>query len=383
MDYHATTPLDPRVLAAVTACLSETYGNASSKHHPYGWEAEALVKKARAEAAKLIGAQPDEILFTSGSTESNNTAIKGIFEIYREKGSHIITQATEHKSVLDVCKFLEARGARVTYLKVDSGGRIRLEELKKTLTPETILISVMFANNEAGTIQPVREIGALAKERGVFFHVDAAQAAGKIPIDVNEIGVDLLSWSAHKMYGPKGIGALYVRKRRPRVRMAPLLHGGGQENNLRSGTLNVPGIVGLGKACEIARKEMAQDAERIGKLRDRLHAELKEALEDVYLNGDPERRLYNNLNLSFGGVDSESLLMALNEHVAVSTGAACAGGSTEPSYVLKALGIPEERIQSSLRFGLGKFTTEEEMTQTVRHVVQTVKRLRQISPLKR
>lgn len=381
MDYHSTTPVDPEALEAMLPCLKEVFGNAASRNHPFGWEAQKRVEKARGELARLIHADPQEIIFTSGATESNNLALKGAAELYREKGNRIITQVTEHKSVLDPCKFLEKQGFEIKYLPVDREGLVRLDELKGLTSEKTLLISIMAANNEIGTLQPIEEIGKWAKQKGVFFHVDAAQAVGKIPIDVEAQGIDLLSFTAHKMYGPKGVGALYVRRKNPRVRLAPLFHGGGHEGGNRSGTLNVPAIAGFGKACEIAREGMASEGERLRRLRNRLHEKITHALEGVRLNGHPEKRLPGNLNLSFSGVEGESLLMALNEEVAVSSGSACSSAKTEPSYVLKALGVGGEWVQSSVRFGLGRFNTEEEVDYVAKKVIEVVKRLREISPL--
>ena len=381
MDAHATTPVDPRVLEAMLPTLTSEFGNPSSRIHAFGRRAEGLVDEARRQAAHLVGAEPKEIIFTSSTTESNNLALKGLFEIYREAKDHVITQVTEHKSVLECCKFLEKCGAKVTTLRVDSAGRISLEDLRKAITPRTLLISIMSANNEIGTLQPIRMIGKIAKEHGIFFHTDAAQAAGKIPISVQEMGIDLLSFSAHKMYGPKGAGALYVRSANPRVRLARQMHGGGHEEGLRSGTLNVPGIVGFGKACEIAEKETKAESLRVAGLRDRLKAGIEQALDDVHRNGHPTERLPGNLNLSFAHVDGEALLMGVNEEIAVSSGSACTTGSPEPSYVLKAIGLPEEKIHTSIRFGLGRFNTEEEVDYTIEKVAAVVKRLRKSSPI--
>jgi len=381
MDYHATTPVDPRVLEAMLPAFRDQFGNPSSRNHSFGWQAEKLAEIARAQIAALIHADPKEILFTAGATESNNLALKGVVEIYREKGNHLITQVTEHKSVLDTVKSLEKRGVRVTFLAVDRHGLIDLNELRKSITGETLLVSIMAANNEIGTIQPIEEIGKVTRERGVFFHVDAAQAVGKIPVDVEKMGIDLLSFSGHKIYGPKGVGALYVRRKNPRVRLAPLLHGGGHEEGLRSGTLNVPGILGLAKACEIAQKEMAEESRRIAGLRDRLHDSIRKGLSGVHLNGHPEKRLSGNLNLSFEFVEGESLLMALSDTIAISSGSACTTATKEPSYVLKAVKTPENLIHSSVRFGLGRFNTPEEVDFVAQRVIETVKRLREISPL--
>ncbi|MSR78315.1 MAG: aminotransferase class V-fold PLP-dependent enzyme [Candidatus Omnitrophica bacterium] len=383
LDCHSTTPMDPRVIRVMSQALKETFGNAASTEHRFGQAAEALVEKNRKSVADLIHAHPEEIIFTSGATESNNLAIKGIFEIYHDKGSHIVTQVTEHKSVLDTCRYLETKSAQVTYLKVDSRGSINLQELEKTITRQTILISIMMANNEIGTRHPIEKIGALAKSRGIFFHVDAAQTAGKIPIDVQKMGIDLLSFSGHKMYGPKGIGALYVRRQNPRVRLAPLLHGGGHEHGLRSGTLNVPAIVGFGKACEIAKREMKADALRIQKLREEFYAILNHELDGISLNGHPKERLHGNLNLSFEGTSSAELLRLLSDHLAVSTGSACATKSPEPSYVLKAVGIAETQLHSSIRFGLGRFTTRAEIHEAARRIIEAVKKVRKASPFYR
>lgn len=382
MDNHATTPVDPRVVDVMIPCFMEHFGNSSSLNHAYGWEAEKLVDQARVQVADFLGSSnPSEIIFTSGATESNNLALKGVAEVYGEKGKHIITQVTEHKCILDTCKFLEKHGFRITYLGVDSHGQIRLEELKKAITDQTLLISIMYANNEIGTLQKVSEIGALAHERGVFFHVDAAQAAGKLPIRVEEMNIDLLSLSAHKMYGPKGVGALYLRSKNPRVRVEPLLHGGGHEKGLRSGTLNVPGIVGFAKACEIAKKEMTMEYSRILALREKLRNGIERGLEGVFLNGHPTERLPGNLNVSFAGIDSDPFLAALDHEVAVSSGSACNTQNLEPSYVLKALALPMERMKSSIRFGLGRFNTEEEVDYVIDRVITTVKRLRSQSPM--
>ena len=381
MDHHATTPVDPRVLEAMMIYLTSEFGNASSASHPFGWHAEKAVEASRAEIARFIHADPKEIIFTSGATESNNTVLKGVAEMYHEKGNHIITQATEHKCILDTCKYLEKKGIKTTFLGVDNNGRIRLEDLKKAVTDKTILVSVMYANNEVGTIQPIEEIGKLAKEKGILFHVDAAQAAGKIPMDVNALGIDFLCISAHKMYGPKGIGVLYVRHQNPRVRLTPLLHGGGQENAMRSGTLNVPGIVGFAKACEIARKEMQEENKRVSELRDRLEYGLQKELDYTFVNGHPIDRLANNLNMSFLYIEGESLITAINGEIAVSTGSACTSGSKDPSYVLKAMGLPGDRMHSAVRFGLGRFNTLEEVDYVIDRVAMNVKKLRQLSAL--
>src|SRR6201981_1572703 len=360
MDNHATTPLDPRVLEAMMPYFTSTFGNAASRNHSFGWEAEKAVEKAREQIAKLIGATAKEIIFTSGATESNNLAIKGIAEMYRERGNHIITQVTEHKAVLDTCKRLEKQGFRVTYLPVQADGLIDIEDLKRAVDDKTILVSIMFANNEIGVLQPIREIGKFCHEKGVLFHTDAVQAVGKIPVDVQKDNIDVLSLSGHKIYGPKGVGALYVRRRNPRVQISEQINGGGHERGMRSGTLNVPGIVGLGKACEIAAAEMADEAVKLAALRDRLKAPIMGQLDEVYVNGSMEHRLPGNLNLSFAYVEGESLLMGIND-VAVSSGSACTSASLEPSYVLKALGVGEDLAHTSIRFGLGRFNTEEEV----------------------
>jgi cysteine desulfurase len=380
MDYHATTPVDPRVLEAMLPYFTQTFGNAASRNHPFGWEAEEAVEKARKQVADLIGANAKEIIFTSGATESNNLAIKGAAEMYREKGNHIITCVTEHKAVIDTCKKLEKQGYRVTYLPVQKDGRISLDELRAAITDKTILITIMTANNEIGVIQPIAEIGAIAKEKGILFHTDAVQAAGKIPFNVNELKTDLVSLSAHKMYGPKGVGALYVRRRNPRVLLSEQISGGGHERGMRSGTLNVPGIVGLGKAAELCKNEMAADTERLRQLRDYLNAGLHKNLDELYINGSMEHRLPHNLNISFAYVEGESLLMGIND-VAVSSGSACTSASLEPSYVLKALGAGDDLAHSSIRFGLGRWTTKEEVDYVIDKLTNVVQRLREMSPL--
>jgi cysteine desulfurase len=380
MDNHATSPLDPRVLEAMMPYLTGIFGNAASRNHSFGWEAEEAVEKARDQVAKVIGATAKEIIFTSGSTESNNLALKGIAEMYRERGNHIITQVTEHKAVLDTCKRLEKSGYRVTYLPVKADGLIDLEDLKRAFDDKTILVSIMFANNEIGVVQPVAEIGKLCRERNVIFHTDAVQAVGKIPVDVNSMNIDVLSLTAHKLYGPKGVGALYVRRRNPRVQISEQINGGGHERGMRSGTLNVPGIVGLGKACEIAREEMASEGERLQKLRDKLKAKLEGALDYIHVNGSMEHRLPNNLNISFVYVEGESLLMGIND-VAVSSGSACTSATLEPSYVLKALGLGDDVAHSSIRFGLGRFNSEAEVDYVADKVIDIVKKLRELSPL--
>jgi len=380
MDYHATTPVDPAVLEAMLPFFKENFGNAASRNHPYGWSAEEAVESARDEVAALIGASAKEIVFTGGASESNNLAIKGVLETERAKGNHLVTCATEHRSVVDTCRSLEKKGAaRVTVLPVDRQGKVDPQAVASAITDETVLVSIMFANNEIGTIHPIGEIGKIAKQRGVLFHCDATQAVGKLAVDVDALGIDLLSLSAHKIYGPKGVGALYMRSKKPRVRLAPLIEGGGQERGLRSGTLNVPGIVGLGKACEIARSNYVDEGRRIAALRDRLQQALTRDLDRVVLNGHPVERLPGNLNLSFQYVEAESLLMALGRDVAVSTGSACSSATLEPSYVLRALGQGDELARSSIRFGLGRFTTENEVDMVAARVTAEVKRLRTLS----
>ena len=379
-DNHATTAVDPRVLEAMIPYFTEHFGNAASRNHAYGWAAEDAVEKGRKQIASLIGATSKEIVITSGATESNNLAIKGVAEMYAEKGNHIITAATEHKAVLDTCKHLEKKGCRITYLPLKGDGLIDLDMLRDAITDKTILISIMYANNEIGVIQPVKEIGKIAKERGVLFHSDAVQACGKIPVNVIEDGIDLLSLSAHKMYGPKGVGALYVRRKGPRVQLTAQMDGGGHERGMRSGTLNVPGIVGLGAACEIAQKEMPAESARLRALRDKLRATLEANLEEVYINGSMEHRLPNNLNMSFAYVEGESLLMGIND-IAVSSGSACTSATLEPSYVLKALGLGDDLAHTSIRFGLGRFNTEAEVDFVVELVASKVNKLREMSPL--
>ena len=380
MDNHATTPVDPRVFEAMRPYFTATFGNAASRNHSFGWEAEEAVEKARKQIASLIGATAKEIVFTSGATESNNLAIKGVFEMYAEKGNHIITAATEHKAVLDTCKRLEKEGGRVTYLAVQQNGLIDLDQLREAITDKTILITIMYANNEIGVLQPIAEIGKIARERGVLFHTDSTQAVGKVPVDVNKDNIDIASISAHKMYGPKGVGALYVRRRNPRVQLTAQIDGGGHERGMRSGTLNVPGIVGLGAACELAQKEMPEESKRLAYLRDKLKDRLLAGLDEVYINGTTEHRLPNNLNISFAYVEGESLLMGIND-VAVSSGSACTSATLEPSYVLKALGAGDDLAHSSIRFGLGRFNTEEEVDYVCAKVIDVVKKLRELSPL--
>ena len=380
MDYHATTPVDPRVLETMLPYFTERFGNAASRNHEFGWTAEEAVENARAQIARLVNATPKEIIFTSGATESDNLAIKGAAEMYREKGNHIITQVTEHKAVLDTCKRLEKYGYEVNYLPVQKDGCVDLDELRRAITPKTILISIMYANNEIGVIQPIAEIGKIAKEKGVLFHVDGVQAAGKIPVDVQKDNIDMLAISAHKMYGPKGVGALYVRRRNPRVQLAAVIDGGGHERGMRSGTLNVPGIVGFGRAAEICQNEMPQESARMSALRDRLKDGLFAKLDELYINGSMIHRLPNNLNVSFAFVEGESLLMGIND-VAVSSGSACTSATLEPSYVLKALGVGEDLAHTSIRFGLGRFNTQEEVDYVVDRVSEVVIRLRELSPL--
>jgi cysteine desulfurase len=380
MDNHATTPVDPRVLEEMLPYFVEKFGNAASRNHAFGWAGEEGVETARERVAKLICATSKEIIFTSGATESDNLAIKGVAEMYREKGNHIITAVTEHKAVLDTCKRLEKYGYRVTYLPVQKDGLIDLDDLKRAIDDKTILVSIMAANNEIGVLQPWAEIGKICRERGVLFHSDGTQAVGKVPIDVNKDNIDLLSISAHKMYGPKGVGALYVRRKNPRVQLAAIIDGGGHERGMRSGTLNVPGIVGLGKACAIAQEEMAAESVRLSGLRDRLKDKIMNRLDETYINGSVEHRLPGSLNISFAYVEGESLLMGIND-VAVSSGSACTSATLEPSYVLKALGAGDDLAHSSIRFGIGRFNTEAEVDYVADRVIETVERLRELSPL--
>jgi cysteine desulfurase len=380
MDYHATTPMDPRVFEAMKPYFLETFGNAASRNHSFGWEAEEAVEKSRKQIASLIGATGKEIVFTSGATESNNLALKGVAEMYAEKGNHIITAATEHKAILDTCKRLEKHGVRVTYLPVQQNGLVDLDQLAAAITDKTILISIMYANNEIGVIQPIAEIGKLAKSKGVLLHTDATQAVGKIPVNVIADNIDLMSMSGHKMYGPKGVGALYVRRKSPRVQITAQMDGGGHERGMRSGTLNVPGIVGLGEACALCQAEMAKESKRMAFLRDKLKDKLQAELDETYINGTMEHRLPNNLNISFAYVEGESLLMGIND-VAVSSGSACTSATLEPSYVLKALGAGDDLAHSSIRFGLGRFNTEEEVGYVAAKVIDVVKKLRELSPL--
>jgi cysteine desulfurase len=382
MDNHATTPLDPRVLEAMLPYFNERFGNAASRNHQFGWEAEQAVETAREQIAKLIGASAKEIIFTSGATESDNLAIKGVAEMYREKGNHIITAVTEHKAVLDTCKRLEKQGYRVTYLPVQADGLISLDDLKRAIDDKTILVSIMAANNEIGVIQPIDQIGAICKERGVLFHTDAVQAAGKVPLDVNKSNIHLASLSAHKMYGPKGVGALYVRRKNPRVQLTAIIDGGGHERGMRSGTLNVPGIVGFGKAAELAMQEMPEESKRTAYLRDKLMNKFLSNLDEVKVNGtmEPGQHLPGNLNISFIYVEGESLLMGINE-IAVSSGSACTSATLEPSYVLKSLGLGDDVAHSSIRFGIGRFNTEAEIDYVADKLIEVVKKLRELSPL--
>lgn len=380
LDYASTTPVDKRVLEKMIPYFEESFGNAASRNHSFGWFAEEAVENARQDIADLIGATPKEIIFTSGATEANNLAILGVAKMYQKKGNHIITCVTEHKAVLDPAHYLESQGNPVTFLEVDQTGKIDLEELEKSITDKTVLISVMAVNNEIGTIQPLKEIGEIAKKHQVLFHTDATQACGKIPIDVNQMNIDLLSMSGHKIYGPKGIGALYVRRKQPRVRLSPIMHGGGHERGMRSGTLNVPGIVGLGEACKIAKKDMLVDTARILSLRNKLYNALKDQLDHIILNGHPEDTMPGILNISFSYVEGESLMMGL-EGIAVSSGSACTSASLEPSYVLRALGIGEESAHSSIRFSIGRYTTEDEIDYVIDKTIEIVTKLRNMSPL--
>ena len=379
LDYQATTPCDPRVVEAMLPYFTQHFGNPHSRNHSFGWEAESAVEKARAQVASIIGADEKEIIFTSGATESNNLAIKGAAHFYKGKKNHVITAVTEHKCVLDSCRHLELEGFEVTYLPVQQNGLIDLEQLKAAIRPDTIIVSIMAVNNEIGVIQPLAEIGKICRAAKVYFHTDAAQAVGKIPLDVEAMNIDMLSISGHKLYGPKGVGALYVR-RKPRVRLEALIHGGGQERGMRSGTLPTPLCVGLGEACAIAQREMGAEAERLKGLRDRFYKKIKEQLPEVYLNGDLDSRIPGNLNLSFAYVEGEGLMMGIKD-LAVSSGSACTSASLEPSYVLRALGVEEELAHTSLRIGLGRFTTEQDVDYAVEHIVQSVQRLRAMSPL--
>lgn len=380
LDNNATTPMDPRVLEAMIPYFTEHFGNAASRNHSFGWQAEEAVDYAREQVAKLIGADPKEIIFTSGATEGDNLGIKGVYEMYASKGNHIITCTTEHKAVLDTCKHIERSGGEVTYLEVNPEGLVDLKELEAAIKPNTILIAIMYANNEIGVIQPVKEISAIARKHGVLFFTDGTQAVGKIPVDVNKDGIDIMAFTGHKMYGPKGVGALYVRRKNPRVKVTAQMDGGGHERGMRSGTLNVPGIVGFGKACELARLEMADDAARLSKLRDKLENALMQ-LEEAYVNGSREHRLPHVSNISFKYVEGEGLMMGFNKNIALSSGSACTSASLEPSYVLKALGLGDDLAHSSLRFGLGRFTTEDQIDYTIKAVSETVLKLREMSPL--
>ena len=380
LDYHATTPMDERVLQAMLPYFSETFGNAASRNHVFGWQAEEIVGEARDRIASIIGASGRDIVFTSGATESDNLALQGVAEFNKGKGNHLITVPTEHKAILDTCHYLEQKGFEVTYLNVNKYGEIDLQQLQDEIKDGTILVSIMAANNEIGTIQPLEEIGAITRSKGVLFHCDATQGIGKIPIDVEQMNIDLLSMTAHKIYGPKGIGALFARRKRPRVRISPIIHGGGHERGMRSGTLNVSGIVGFAKAIEICQAEMDSEGERLVNLRERLYKNLTDKLDYVFLNGHPTRRLPGNLNLSFAYVEGESLIMGISD-IAVSSGSACTSASLEPSYVLRALGVGDELAHSSIRFGLGRFTSVEEIDYTAEKVIATVSRLREMSPL--
>ena len=380
LDHNATTPCDPRVVDAMIPYFTNNFGNAASRNHPFGWQAEEAVDNAREQVAKLIGADPKEIIFTSGATEADNLAIKGVFEMYASKGNHIITCNIEHKAVLDTCKHIEKEGGEVTYLKVNADGLIEMKELEAAIKPTTILIAIMYANNEIGTVMPMKEISALAKKKGILVFSDATQAVGKIPVDVNKDGIDLMAFTAHKMYGPKGVGALYVRRKNPRVKVTAQMDGGGHERGMRSGTLNVPGIVGFGKACEICMNEMEEETKKISALRDKLETELMK-IEEAYINGSKQHRLPHVTNISFKYVEGEGLLMGFNKDIAVSSGSACTSASLEPSYVLKALGLGDDLAHSSLRFGLGRFTTEDQIDYTIEAVTKTVNKLREMSPL--
>jgi cysteine desulfurase len=379
LDNNATTPMDPRVLEAMLPYFTEKFGNAASRNHPFGWVAEEGVDYAREQVAKLIGATEKEIIFTSGATESDNLAIKGVYEMYKDKGNHIITLTTEHKAVLDACKHLEKLGANITYLDVESDGLVDLNKLEAAMTEQTILVAIMYANNEIGVIQPVKEIAAIAHKYGALYFTDAVQAVGKIPVDVIADGIDLLALSAHKMYGPKGVGALYVRRKNPRVKVTSQMDGGGHERGMRSGTLNVPGIVGLGKACELCYNEMEEEAVRLSALRDKLESSLT-VLEESYVNGNANHRLPHTANISFKYVEGEGLMMAMKD-MAVSSGSACTSASLEPSYVLKSLGLSDDLAHSSIRFGLGRFSTEEEVDFAIENTLKAVNHLRELSPL--
>ncbi len=380
LDNHSTTPCDPRVLETMLPYFTEKFGNAASRNHSFGWEAEEAVEVARKQIARLIHADAKEIIFTSGATESDNLALQGVVEMYREKGDHIITSSTEHRAVIDTAKYLEKKGVKVTFLPVDKTGMVSPDDVRNAITDKTILISVMLANNEIGTINPVAAIGKVAKEKGVLFHCDATQGVGKIPVNVQEMGIDLMSFTAHKIYGPKGVGALYVRRKAPRVRLEPMMYGGGHERGMRSGTLPVPLIVGFGKACELCEQEMLAESVRMTKMRDRLQEGIMKGMDEVYLNGHPTERLPNNLNISFAYVEGEALLMGVKE-IALSSGSACTSATLEPSYVLRALGVGSDLAHSSIRFGLGRFNTDEEVEYTVDRMIKAVTHLREMSPL--
>ncbi len=380
LDHNATTPCDPRVVEAMIPYFTDHFGNSASRNHPFGWQAEEAVDYAREQVAKLVNADPKEIIFTSGATEADNLAIKGVFDMYASKGNHIITAVTEHKAVLDTCKHIEKEGGEVTYLQVKPDGLVDLAELEAAIKPTTVLIAIMYANNEIGTVQPVKEISTIAKKHGVLFFTDATQAVGKVPVDVIKDGIDLMAFSAHKMYGPKGVGALYVRRKNPRVKVTAQMDGGGHERGMRSGTLNVPGIVGFGKAAELCIQEMETETKRISALRDKLENALMK-LEEAYVNGSTEHRLPHVSNISFKYVEGEGLMMGFNKNIAVSSGSACTSASLEPSYVLKALGLGDDLAHSSLRFGLGRYTTEEQIDYTIEQVSNTVNKLREMSPL--
>lgn len=379
LDNNATTKIDTGVLEAMIPYFTEHYGNAASRSHSFGWEAEEAVDYAREQVAQLISAEPKEIIFTSGATEADNLALKGVYETYATKGNHIITVITEHKAVLDSCKHIEKLGGKITYLSVDKEGLIDLNELRNAIQPDTILLAVMYANNEIGVIQPIKELSAITKRNGALLFTDATQAAGKVPIDVNKDGIDLMALSAHKMHGPKGVGALYVRRKSPRVKVIPQIDGGGHERGMRSGTLNVPGIVGFGKACELCRIEMKEEAQQIKKLRDQLEFELLK-LGDVYINGSVDNRLHNISNLSFKYVESEALMLGFSKNIAVSSGSACTSATLKPSYVLKAIGLEDDLAKAAIRFGLSRFTTEEEIEYTIQQVTTTVLKLRDMNP---
>ena len=380
LDNNSTTPCDPRVVEVMLPYFTEKFGNSASRNHTFGWEAEEGVEHARKQIARIIGADAKEIIFTSGATESNNLALQGIVAMYREKGDHIITTATEHRAVIDTAKYLEKKGVSVTFLPVDKEGRVSAEDVRNAITDKTILISVMMANNEIGTINPIAEIGKVAKEKGIIFHCDATQGVGKIPVNVQEMGIDLMSFSAHKIYGPKGIGALYVRRKAPRVRLEPMIYGGGHERGMRSGTLPVALIVGFGKAAELCEQEMVTESVRMAKMRDRLQEGIMGAMDEVYLNGHPTERLPGNLNISFAYVEGEALLMGVKE-IALSSGSACTSATLEPSYVLRALGVGSDLAHSSIRFGLGRFNTDEEIEYTIDRMLKAVTHLREMSPL--